>query len=53
MKIDQALTQIENILREVDPIILYESSLTHHIHNIIRKLRKETRQETIQNLRRI
>ncbi len=53
MKIDQALIEIETILREVDPIVLYESNLARHIHNIIRKLRKETHQETIQNLRRI
>ncbi len=53
MKIDQALIEIENILKEIDPIVLYESNLTHHIHNIIRKLRKETRREIVQNLRRI
>ncbi len=53
MKIEQALNEIENILREVDPIVLYESNLAHHIRNIIRKLRKETRRKTVRNLRRI
>jgi len=53
MKIDQALDEIENILRKVDPVVLYEARLAHNIHNIIRKLRTETQEETIQNLRRI
>lgn len=50
MKIDQALNEIENILRDVDPVVLYEARLAHQIHNIIRKLRIETQEETIQNI---
>lgn len=53
MKIEQALNDIENILREVDPVVLYEARLAHQIHNIIRKLRTETQEETMKNLRRI
>ena len=53
MKIEQALGEIENILRKVDPVVLYEARLAHQIHNIIRKLRTETQQETMETLRRI
>jgi len=53
MKIEQALNEIENILKEVDPVVLYEANLAHTIHNIIRKLRKESQEETIRNLRRV
>ena len=47
MKVDEALEEIENIVRQIDPLQLYQSSLGHQLQNIIRKVRNDMKEEDI------
>ena len=53
MKINQALTEIEEILRQLDPLTLFESSLGKQLNDILRKLRDENREAVISNIQRL
>lgn len=47
MKVEKALEEIENIVRQIDPIHLYQSSLGYQLQDIVRKVRNETRNEDV------
>jgi len=53
MKIDDALTKIEETLRQLDPLILFDSSLGKQLNDILRKLRDEKREEVISDIQRL
>ena len=53
MKIDEALKEIENVLRLVDPLTLFESSLGKQLNDILRKLRDENREEVISDIKKL
>ena len=47
MKVEDALTEIEQIIRQIEPIQLYQSSLTIQLQNIVRKVRRDLREEDV------
>ncbi|KKK95795.1 hypothetical protein LCGC14_2669220 [marine sediment metagenome] len=53
MKIDEALIKIEEILRQLDPLILFESSLGKQLNDILRKLRDEKREDVISDIKKL
>jgi len=53
MKIDKALTKIEETLRQLDPLTLFDSSLSKQLHDILRKIRDEKREDVISDIKRL
>ncbi|MHA2403862.1 MAG: hypothetical protein ACXADH_12780 [Candidatus Kariarchaeaceae archaeon] len=47
MKIEEALLEIEDIIKQIDPVQLYQASLGHELQNIVRKVRNELREEDV------
>jgi hypothetical protein len=47
MKIEDALEEIENIVRQIDPIQLYSSQLGHQLQSIVRRVRRDLREEDV------
>jgi hypothetical protein len=47
MKVEKALEEIEQIVRKIDPIQLYQSSLSHQLQNIVRKVRRDLKDEDV------
>ncbi len=53
MKIDEALIKIEETLRQLEPLTLFESSLGKQLHDILRKLRDEKRETVISDIQKL
>ena len=52
--LNEALKQIEDTLRHVDdPIVLYQPHVGRELHDILRRIRKEKREEVIDITRKI
>ena len=47
MKVEEALEEIEDIIRQIDPVQLYQSSLGHQLQNIVRKVRNDLREDDV------
>ena len=47
MKVEEALEEIEKIVKQIDPVQLYQSPLGHEMQNIVRKVRREMREEDV------
>ena len=47
MKVEEALEEIEKIVKQIDPVQLYSASLGHHMQNIVRKVRHERKEEDV------
>ena len=52
MTLDEALGEIEGIIRKLDPIMLYQSHLVRELQNIVRRVQEETHDQTIQEVSR-
>lgn len=50
--LDDALSEIEHIIRQIDPMLLYQSHLVKELHNIVRRVRAETHNETTKEISR-
>ena len=53
MEIEEALAEIEDTLRKIDPILLYRSHIGKELQNILRKLRDEKRPEVISDIQKL
>jgi len=47
MKVEEALEEIENIIRQIDPVSLYHTSLSVQLQSIVRKVRNDLREEDV------
>ncbi len=53
MEVEEALSEIENTLRKIDPILLYRSNIGKELQNILRRLRDEKRPGVISDIQRL
>ena len=53
LQIEEAYTEIEETLRQIDPIILYHSSVGRELQNILRRIRNEKRSELSTEINRL
>lgn len=47
MKIEVALEEIEDIVRQLDPVQLYQPYLGRELQNIVRKVRKDLKEDDV------
>ncbi len=50
--LEEALAEIEYIVRQIDPLLLYQSHLVKELQNIVRRVRVETHNETTKEISR-
>ena len=53
MEIHKALKEIEKILGQVDPIILYQPWVGRELQNVMRRIRRENHEQTSTDVKRI
>ena len=46
-KVEEALEEIEAIVRQIEPTQLFQTSLGHQLQNIVRKVRNEMSEEDV------
>ena len=50
--LEESLTEIEHIINQIDPVLLYQSHIGLELQNIVRRVRTEKHDEYIKELNR-